>query len=207
MSLTLAEYFCEQGRETLLFLDENLVTTETVERLRQRQHGAQAALTLFVWHIRTPETLDPGSILSQSLLEPDGQLVFSPALAKQSIWPAVDPLASGSRLLSEQHLSAEHIRVARAARELLVGYSGLADGSAGNDPVLQARARKALLFQSQPFVVAEPFTGVPGEYVAVEETLRGYGEIVAGLHDNLPDEVFRFTGTLGQVLARAEGRG
>ena len=205
MSLTLAEYFCEQGRETLLFLDENLLSPQIVERLRRRQHGAQAALTLFVWDVRTPERFDPRSILNQSPLDRDGQLVFSVALAKQSIWPAVDPLASGSRLLSEQHVNAEHVRVAGAARDLLARYSTLAEGGAGDDPVLQGRARKALLFQSQPFVVAEPFTGVPGEYVSPEETLRGYGEIVAGLHDTLPDEAFRFTGTLSQVLAKAQG--
>jgi F-type H+-transporting ATPase subunit beta len=204
MSLTLAEHFCEQGRETLLFLDEHLLSPQIVERLRRRQHSAQAAITLFVWHVKRPETFDPHSILSQSPLEPDGQLVFSQALAKQSIWPAVDPLASGSRLLSQQHVSAEHVRVAHAARELLAGYSDLAEGGAGDDSVLQARARKALLFQMQPFVVAEPFTGRPGEYVPLEETLRGFDEIVAGLHDSLPDEAFRFSGTLGQVLARVK---
>jgi F-type H+/Na+-transporting ATPase subunit beta len=131
MGLTLAEYFAEQGRETLLFLGEQLMSPGTIERLRGRQHGAQAALTLFVWHVRTPEAFDPRSILSQSPLDPDGQLVFSPTLAKRSIWPAVDPLTSGSRLLSEQHLSAEHVRVARAARELLAGYSDLAADNAG----------------------------------------------------------------------------
>jgi F-type H+/Na+-transporting ATPase subunit beta len=197
MGLTLAEYFAEQGRETLLFLDEHLVTAETIGRLRQRRHGAQAAVTLFVWHVRKPETFDPGEILRQSLLEPDGQLVFSLALAKQKIWPAVDPLASGSRLLSEQRVGAEHVRVAGAARELLAGYSGLAGDAIGDDPLLQGRARKALLFQSQPFVVAETFTGMPGVYVSPEETVRGFGEIVAGKHDSADEAAFRFTGTLG----------
>ena len=197
MGLALAEYFAEQGRETLLFLHEQLVSPDTIERLRARRHGAQAAVTLFVWHIRTPETIDPGEIVRTSLLKADGQLVFSLALAKQSIWPAVDPLSSGSRLLAEQRVSAEHARIAGATRELLAGHSTLAGDTIGDDALLQARAHKALLFQSQPFVVAESFTGVPGHSVPLEETLRGFGEIVAGQHDNTEEAAFRFTGALG----------
>ncbi len=145
----------------------------------------------------TPETIDLGEIVRKSLLKADGQLVFSLALAKQSIWPAVDPLASGSRLLAEQRVSAEHVRVASATRELLASHSILAGDKIGDDPLLQGRAGKALLFQSQPFVVAETFTGVPGVHVPLEETLRGFGEIVAGKHDTTDEAAFRFTGAIG----------
>jgi F-type H+/Na+-transporting ATPase subunit beta len=204
MGLTLAEYFCDRGRETLLFMDERLVSQSTAARLRERRRGASAGLTLLVWHVRTPDTFDPDQILQGLPLETDGRLVFSRALAKQSIWPAVDPLASTSRLLDEQCLDAEHGRVARATQELLRNNGDIeGTGAAGGDTRLRARARRVLLFQGQPFSVAETFTGLPGEYVGVEETVRGFAAIVAGRHDDVPEETFRFTGTLDQVLARA----
>jgi F-type H+-transporting ATPase subunit beta len=205
MGLTLAEYFCDQGRETLLFLDEQLLSAEIAERLRARRRGgARAALTVFVWHVRMPDTMNPQQIVDQSPIGLDGRLVFSRALAKQSIWPALDPLASSSRLRDERLVGAEHARVAQKAQELLRGYGDIeGTGAIGENPQLRARARKALLFQGQPFVVAETFTGVPGEYVGLDETIRGFGEIVAGRHDDVPEEAFRFTGTLGQALAKA----
>jgi F-type H+-transporting ATPase subunit beta len=200
--LTLAEHYCDQGRETLLFLNEELITEGSIERLKARRRGgADAALTLFVWRIRTPEMFDINQPLALDL---DGQLVFSRALAKQSIWPAVGSLASTSRLLDERFVGAEHARVARAAQDLLRGNGDLEiGGAAGDDPVLRARARRVLLFQGQPFFVAETFTGLPGEHVPVAETVRGFGELLAGLHDGVPEEAFRFVGALDQALGKA----
>jgi F-type H+-transporting ATPase subunit beta len=200
--LTLAERFCDQGRETLLFLNEELITEGAIERLKTRRRGgADAALTLFVWRIRTPETFETTHPLALDL---DGRLAFSRALAKQSIWPAIDSLASASRLLEERFVGAEHARVAHAAQDLLRGYGDVEIGGAGgDDAALRARARRALLFQGQPFFVAETFTGLPGEDVPVAETVRGFGELLAGLHDNVPEEAFRFVGALDQALGKA----
>jgi F-type H+/Na+-transporting ATPase subunit beta len=96
------------------------------------------------------------------------------------------------------------VRVARAAQALLRDYGDLeGTGAAGDDLRLQARARRALLFGSQPFVVAETFTARPGAYVPIAETVRGYGELVDGHHDDLPEEAFRFVGAIDQALGQA----
>jgi F-type H+-transporting ATPase subunit beta len=204
-ALTLAESFCDQGRETLLFMEENLVSDQTVERFLARRHGdTRAALTILLWQHDPPIMPAGARAYSRLLRDGDGQLVFSRALAKQSIWPAIDPMQSTSRLLSGQALGAEHVRVARAAQDLLRGYGDMEGaGAAGDDPTLRARARRLLLFQGQPFFVAEPFTAVPGVYVPPVETLRGFGELVDGRHDDVPEEVFRFTGGLEEALGKA----
>jgi F-type H+-transporting ATPase subunit beta len=201
MGLTLAESFCDQGRETLLFLSEELITESAIERLRARRRGSAGALTLFVWRIKTPETFDTSWRLA---LDVDGGLVFSRALAKQSVWPAIDALASASRLLDERFAGAEHVRVARAAQELLRRYGDAEiGGAAGDDPRLRGRARRVLLFQGQPFFVAETFTGLPGEDIPLAETVRGFGELVDGRHDDVHEEAFRFVGALDQALSKA----
>jgi F-type H+-transporting ATPase subunit beta len=201
--LTIAEHFCEQGRETLLFLNQQLLTEQTIRRIQERRRGGtRGSLTLFIWQIRTPDTIHERAL--DLPLPVDGQLVFNRGLAKQSIWPASDPLHSASRLLDGQLLGAEHVRLARAAQELLRDYGDLDDaGANGDDARLQARARRVLLFGSQPFVVAETFTARPGVYVPVAETLHGYAELLAGTHDDVPEEAFRFVGGLAEALGKA----
>jgi F-type H+/Na+-transporting ATPase subunit beta len=210
--LTVAEHFCEQGRETLLFLNEQLLTEQTVQRIRERRRNpdegkggsTRGSLTLLIWQIRTPETMNERA-LAQTL-PVDGQIVFNRSLAKQNIWPAIDPALSTSCLLDGQVLGDEHTRVARAAQELLRDYGDLeGTGAAGDDLRLQARARRVLLFGSQPFVVAETFTARPGVYVPVAETVRGYSELVDGRHDDVPEEAFRFVGGIDQALGQAAG--
>jgi F-type H+-transporting ATPase subunit beta len=203
--LTLAEHFCEQGRETLLFLNEQLLTEQTTQRLRDRRRGGmRGSLTLLIWQVRTPETIH--ELALDQPLPVDGRIVFSRSLAKQSIWPAIDPVQSTSRLLDGQALGAEHVRVARVAQELLRGYADLAGaGGTGDDARLQARARRALLFGSQPFVVAETFTARPGVHVPIAETVRGYGELVDGRHDDVPEDAFRFVGGIEEVLGKVAG--
>ncbi|MEO7911840.1 MAG: hypothetical protein ABIV47_19515 [Roseiflexaceae bacterium] len=203
--LTLAEHFCEQGRETLLFLNEQLLTEQTIQRLRDRRHGGtRGSLTLLIWQIRTPETIHEYAL--DQPLPVDGRIVFSRGLAKQNIWPAIDPVLSTSRMLDGSALGAEHARVARVAQELLRGYGDLqGTGAIGDDAQLQARARRVLLFGSQPFVVAETFTARPGVYLPITETVRGYGELVDGRHDSVPEEAFRFTGGIEAALAQAGG--
>jgi F-type H+-transporting ATPase subunit beta len=185
-------------------LEESLVSADSVDRfLARRRGGARAALTLLLWQ-HDPPILPPGAQVSSRLLsDGDGRLVFSRALAKQSLWPAIDPLRSTSRLLQSQAVDAEHARIARAARDLLQSHGDIdGAGAAGEDATLRARARRVLLFQGQPFVVAEPFTAVPGIYVPLAETLRGFGELVDGRHDDVPAEAFRFTGTIDDALGK-----
>jgi F-type H+-transporting ATPase subunit beta len=204
-ALTLAEYHCDQGRETLMFMEENLVSDETIERFRMRRRGSvSAALTILLWQQNPPITPTGEQVFSRLLAERDGQIAFSRALGKRNIWPAIDPLASTSRLLDQHLVGAEHVRVTRAAQELLRSYGDAEiGGAAGDAPILRGRAQRVLLFQSQPFYVAETFTGLPGEHVPVAETVRGFGELVDGLHDTVPEEAFRFVGTLGQALDKA----
>jgi len=203
--LTIAEHFCEQGRETLLFLNEQLVTEQTIQRLRDRwRGGTRGSLTLLLWQIRTPATIHEFALAQP--LPVDGRIVFSRSLAKQNIWPAIDPVQSNSRLLDGYVLGAEHVRVARAAQELLRGYGDLERaGALSDNALLQARARRMLLFGSQPFVVAETFTARPGVYLPIAETVRGYGELVDGRHDGVPEQAFRFTSGIVEVLAKAGG--
>jgi F-type H+-transporting ATPase subunit beta len=201
--LTLAEHFCEQGRETLLFLNEQLLTEQTVQRIRDRRRGGtRGSLTLLIWQIRTLETIHEFAL--DQPLPVDGRIVFNRGLAKQSIWPAIDPVQSTSRMLDGQALGTEHVRVAHAAQELLRDYADLAGtGATDADARLQARARRVLLFGSQPFVVAETFTARPGAHVPVAETVRGYGALVDGRHDDVTEEVFRFGGGMEEALAKA----
>ncbi len=202
LGLALAEDLCRHGREVLLFLDELVVTPATVDRLLARQHGATAALTIFILQHKTPADRAPAGALGTLLRDGDGRIVFNRALGQQNIYPAIDPLQSSSRLLDERLASAEHLRVAGEARQLLQRTGAVAGAGEASDP-LYGRARRTLLFQAQPFVVAEPYTAVPGEYVPLADTIRGFGELVAGTYDALPDDAFRFVGAIEQALAKA----
>jgi len=199
-ALRLAEELSAGGRETLIVLYEPLLTSATIARLQAGQQSG-AALTILIWQVLTREQLE-AERLPGTPIESDGRIVFSRALGQQSIWPAVDPLRSSSRLLDERLVSAEHARVAGEARELLRRTGVVAGAGDANDP-LYGRARRTLLFQSQPFVVAEPYTAVPGEYVPLADTIRGFGEILASKHDALPEEAIRFVGAIEQALAKA----
>jgi F-type H+-transporting ATPase subunit beta len=202
-ALTLAEAFCDQGRETLLFLEENLLSMATVERfVARRRISDRAALTILLWQHDPPIMPAGAQVYARLLHERDGQIVFNRGMGKQNIWPAIDPVQSTSRLLDGQALGAEHVRVARAAQALLRDNGDLAGtGANGDDARLQARARRVLLFGSQPFVVAETFTARPGVYVPAAETVRGYGELVDGRHDDVAEEALRFIGGLGDMKA------
>jgi F-type H+-transporting ATPase subunit beta len=179
----------------LLVLDDGLLNERTAPLLRGRgRGGSQGSLTLLLcfWRHTTPEpVLGPeGAALLQTA---QTRLVFSRDLALQGIWPAIDPLASGSQLLEGDGVSDEHRRQAQAARELLRQLQ-LPDGAA--DATALARARRVLLFGGQPFFVAEPYTAKPGVHVPLDATLRGYAGLVAGAHDQLEEEAVRFTGAL-----------
>ena len=143
----------------------------------------------------------------------DATTVLDRSIASLGIYPAVDPLDSTSRILSPDVVGKEHYEVARAVQSILQKYQDLQDIIAimGMDELSEAdkltvsRARKVQRFLSQPFHVAEQFTGMAGKYVPVRETIRGFKEIVEGKHDDIPESAFLFAGTIDDVVAKAKG--
>ena len=143
----------------------------------------------------------------------DATTVLSRAISSQGIYPAVDPLESTSRILSPEIVGEEHYTVAREVQRILQRYNELMDIIAimgmdelsDEDKLLVARARKIQRFLSQPFDVSEKFTGIPGTYVPVSETIRGFKEIIEGKHDDLPESCFLFVGTIDEAVAKAKG--
>ena len=142
----------------------------------------------------------------------DAKVVLSRDIASMGIYPAVDPLDSSSRILSADVVGKEHYEVARAVQSILQKYKDLQDIIAilgmdelsDEDKLTVARARKIQNFLSQPFHVAEQFTGMAGKYVPVAETIRGFREILDGKHDDLPESAFLFAGTIDEVVEKAK---
>ena len=128
------------------------------------------------------------------------------------IYPAVDPLESTSRILDPRILGEEHYNVARSVQEILQRYKELQDIIAilgmdelsEEDKLVVSRARRVQRFLSQPFFVAEQFTGTDGKYVPISETIRGFKEILEGKHDDIPESYFLNAGTIDDVLARVK---
>ena len=142
----------------------------------------------------------------------DATTTLSRSIASLGIYPAVDPLDSTSRILSPEIVGQEHYEVARAVQNILQRYTELQDIIAimgmdelsDEDKLTVARARKIQRFLSQPFSVAEQFTGMQGKYVPLKETIRGFKEIIEGLHDDLPESAFLFAGTIDEVVEKAK---
>ena len=145
----------------------------------------------------------------------DATTVLSRSIASQGIYPAVDPLDSTSRILNPEVLGEEHYRIAREVQRILQRYNELMDiiaimgmdELAEEDKLLVTRARKIQRFLSQPFFVSEKFTGLPGVYVPLSETLRGFREIIEGKHDDLPESAFLFVGTIDEAVEKAKKGG
>ncbi|MGM9556651.1 MAG: F0F1 ATP synthase subunit beta [Oscillospiraceae bacterium] len=143
----------------------------------------------------------------------DATTVLDRAISSLGIFPAVDPLDSTSRILAPEIVGEEHYNVARSVMQILQRYKELQDIIAimgmdelsETDKLTVSRARKVQRFLSQPFHVAEQFTGMPGKYVPLSETIRGFREIVEGKHDDLPESAFLFAGTIDDVVAKAKG--
>lgn len=141
----------------------------------------------------------------------DATTVLSRDIASQGIYPAVDPLDSTSRILSPEVVGQEHYQTARAVQQVLQRYKDLQDIIAimgmdelsEDDKITVNRARKVQRFLSQSFHVAEQFTGIPGQYVPLKETLRGFNMILNGECDSIPESAFLFAGTIDDVLAKA----
>lgn len=143
----------------------------------------------------------------------DATTVLSRNIASLGIYPAVDPLESNSRILSPDVVGEEHYQVARQVQNILQRYTELQDIIAimgmdelsDEDKLTVNRARKIQRFLSQPFSVAEQFTGMKGKYVPIKETIRGFREIIEGKHDDLPESAFLFSGTIDDVIEKAKG--
>jgi len=142
----------------------------------------------------------------------DATTVLSRQIASLGIYPAVDPLESTSRILSPEVVGEEHYQVARSVQSILQRYRELQDIIAimgmdelsDEDKLIVNRARKIQRFLSQPFSVAEQFTGMKGTYVPIRETIRGFKEIIEGLHDDLPESAFLFVGTIDEAIEKAK---
>ena len=142
----------------------------------------------------------------------DATTVLSRAISSLGIYPAVDPLESTSRILNPDVVGEEHYRVARDVQRILQRYKELQDIIAimgmdelsEEDKLTVSRARKIQRFLSQPFSVAEQFTGMEGKYVPIKETIRGFREIIEGKHDDLPESAFLFVGTIDEAVAKAK---
>ena len=142
----------------------------------------------------------------------DATTVLSRQVAELGLYPAVDPLDSSSRILDPRYVGQEHYDVARGVQQVLQRYRELQDIIAilgmdelsEEDKLTVSRARKIQRFLTQPMFVAEVFTGQPGQYVPVKETVRGFREILDGKHDDIPEEAFLMAGTIDDVVKRAE---
>jgi F-type H+-transporting ATPase subunit beta len=140
----------------------------------------------------------------------DATTVLSRSITELGIYPAVDPLESTSRIMDPLILGEEHYNTARGVQEVLQRYKDLQDIIAilgmdelsDSDKTTVNRARKIQRFLSQPFAVAEQFTGTPGKYLPLQETIRGFREILEGKHDNIPESMFLFAGGIDEVVER-----
>jgi ATP synthase F1 beta subunit len=235
--LTTAEYFRdEEGQDVLLFVDNIFRFTQAgseVSALLGRMPSAvgyQPTLASEMGELQERITsTTKGSITSvQAIYVPaddytdpapatafahlDATTNLSRQIVELGIYPAVDPLASSSRILDPRVVGAEHYAVARAVKLVLQKYKDLQDIIAilgidelsEEDRLIVARARKVQRFLSQPFFVAEQFTGKAGRYVKVADTIKGFKEIVEGKHDDLPEQAFYMVGTIEEVVEQAE---
>ena len=236
-ALTVAEYFRDaENKDVLLFIDNIFRFTQAgseVSALLGRMPSAvgyQPTLATEMGELQERITsTKKGSITSvQAIYVPaddytdpapattfahlDATTNLSRAIVELGIYPAVDPLASTSRILDPHVIGWEHYNVARQVKQVLQRYKDLQDIIAilgidelsEDDKLIVGRARKIQRFLSQPFHVAEQFTGLKGKYVPVKETIRGFKEIVDGKHDALPEQAFYLVGTIEEAVAKAE---
>lgn len=234
--LTMAEYFRDEGRDVLFFVDNiyryTLAGTEVSallgrmpsavgyqptlaeemgvlqERITSTKNGSITSIQAV--YVPADDLTDPSPATTFAHL--DATVVLSRDIAALGIYPAVDPLDSTSRQLDPNVLGAEHYNTARDVQGVLQRYKELKDIIAilGMDELSEddkravARARKIQRFLSQPFHVAEAFTGSPGKYVSLKETIRGFREIVDGKHDALPEQAFYMVGGIDEAVEKAK---
>ena len=181
---------------------------ELQERITSTNKGSITSVQCV--YVPADDLTDPAPATTFAHL--DGTVVLSRAIAELGIYPAVDPLDSTSKILDPNILGEEHYRVARQTQQILQKYKDLQDIIAilgmdelsDEDKLVVARARRIQRFLSQPFNVAEAFTGRKGRYVPVAETVRGFREIIEGKHDDLPEAAFYMVGSIDEVKEQAE---
>jgi F-type H+-transporting ATPase subunit beta len=235
-ALTVAEHFRDaEGKDVLLFIDNifrfsqagsevsallgrmpsavgyqpNLASEmgELQERITSTKSGSITSVQAI--YVPADDLTDPAPATTFAHL--DATTVLSRQIAELGIYPAVDPLASTSRILDPNIVGEEHYRVARQVQSVLQRYKDLQDIIAilgmeelsEEDKEIVSRARKIQRFLSQPFFVAEQFTGLPGRYVELNDTIRGFREIVDGKHDDLPEQAFYMVGTIEEAVEKA----
>jgi len=178
------------------------------ERITSTKQGSITSVQAV--YVPADDLTDPAPATTFAHL--DATTVLSRSIASLGIYPAVDPLDSTSRILSPEVVGHEHYEVARQVQGILQRYKELQDIIAimgmdelsDEDKLIVARARKVQRFLSQPFSVAEQFTGMEGKYVPLKETIRGFREIIEGKHDDLPESAFLFVGTIDEAVAKAQ---
>jgi F-type H+-transporting ATPase subunit beta len=161
-------------------------------------------------YVPADDYTDPGVVSAFAHL--DGRIVLERSLADQGLYPAVDPLASSSRILDPRVVGEEHYNVTQRVQEVLQRYRDLReiiailgiDELSDEDKLVVSRARKIQFFLTQPFTVAQVFTGIEGAYVKVEDTVRGFKGLVDGDYDDVPEQAFSMVGTIEQALEKAK---
>jgi len=235
-ALSMAEYFRDQGRDVLLFVDNvfrfsmsgsevsallgrmpsavgyqpTLATEmgELQERITSTRTGSITSMQAV--YVPADDYSDPAPVVTFTHL--DATIALERSIVEKGIYPAVDPLVSTSRILDPNIVGEDHYRTAREVQRVLQRYKDLQDIIAilgidelsEDDKLIVSRARKIERFFSQPFYVAERFTGIPGAYVPLQDTVRGFREILDGKCDDLPEQAFMMAGTIEDVRARAE---
>ena len=236
-ALTMAEYFRDElGQDVLLFIDnifrfvqagsevsallgrmpsavgyQPTLGTEMgalQERITSTRGGSITSLQAI--YVPADDITDPAPAATMAHL--DAATVLSRQIFERSLYPAVDPLNSNSRILHPAIVGEEHYELARSVQSILQRYKELQDIIAilgvdelsDEDKLIVARARRLERFLSQPFFVAEAFTGIPGKYVRLEDTIRGCKEIVEGQHDSLPEQAFYMVGTIEEAVEQAQ---
>ncbi|MBE6537824.1 MAG: F0F1 ATP synthase subunit beta, partial [Ruminococcaceae bacterium] len=178
------------------------------ERITSTKRGSITSVQAV--YVPADDLTDPAPATTFAHL--DATTVLSRSIASLGIYPAVDPLDSTSRILSPDVVGIEHYETARAVQSILQRYKELQDIIAimgmdelsEEDKLIVNRARKIQRFLSQPFSVAEQFTGMQGRYVPIKETIRGFREIIEGKHDSLPESAFLFVGTIDEAVEKAK---
>jgi len=235
--VTMAEYFRdEQGQDVLLFIDNIFRFTQAgsecsallgrmpsavgyqptlgtemgqlQERITTTKKGSITSVQAI--YVPADDLTDPAPATAFSHL--DATTVLDRAISERGIYPAVDPLASTSRILEPRVVGEEHYATARAVQRTLQRYKDLQDIIAilgmdelsEDDKIVVNRARRIERFLSQPFFVAEAFTGTPGKYVKIEDTVKGFKRLVSGELDELPEQAFYMVGTIEEAIAKAD---
>jgi F-type H+-transporting ATPase subunit beta len=235
-ALSMAEYFRDQGRDVLLFIDNifrfsmsgsevsallgrmpsavgyqpTLATEmgELQERITSTRTGSITSMQAV--YVPADDYSDPAPVATFTHL--DATIALERSIVEKGIYPAVDPLGSTSRILDPNIVGEEHYRTAREVQRVLQRYKDLQDIIAilgidelsEDDKLVVARARKIERFFSQPFFVAERFTGIEGRYVSLKDTVRGFREILDGKCDDLPEQAFMMVGTIEDAREKAD---